>query len=659
PSMAALLDALDADPGQRWRRAGAVAGVTALAGVAVFALWRGGEGAAPCGDAEAQLRTIWDPAQKAAVRKVFMASSRPFAAAAFAEVERSLDDYARAWAVMNTEACEATAVHKVQSEELLDLRMQCLGERKDELRAQVEVLASADATVIEHAAQAAHALPPVSQCADIEALRAPVRPPADPAIQTRVGAMRRELATVKALLASGRYADGLTRATALAGQAAEVGYRPFQAEALFDLGQLQEVTGDYAAAAKALREAGIAAEAGRHDQMAARAWIQLVWVIGPRLGKTEDAELLAKEAAAKLERFGKDDLMRADLDRTLGQMASDQGKWEQALGYTRQALALRQKALPPHDTAIALAESDVADALVQEGRHDDALDAYRRALADMEAALGPDHPMLISTLTNLATALRAKARYDEAGAMFDRAQTIALRTYGPDHPALATIFMDRGGVERAQGKLDAAVAHYQRALAIWEKALGPDNASVGTPHYYLGVVALQQDRFDDALVEFRRALDIWQKALGPDHPSLSAALDGIGDALMAKGQPREALAQFERGVLLLEKAEGPTHPDLAGGLTGQGRALIALHQARRATPLLERAHEILVANPGDPIDLARTEFALARALVDADGDAAVQTRARGLAEHARAAYAANPGARREAEAVVAWQATHP
>jgi tetratricopeptide (TPR) repeat protein len=216
--------------------------------------------------------------------------------------------------------------------------------------------------------------------------------------------------------------------------------------------------------------------------------------------------------------------------------------------------------------------------------------------------------------------------------------------------------MDRGGVERARHQLPAAVADYQRALVIWTVVVGPDHPNAGTVHYYLGEVALEQDRVDDGLVELRRALAIWERALGADHPSLSAALDGIGDGLRAKGDPRGAISAYARAIVLLEKAEGPDHPDLAGGLTGEGLALLDLADAHRALPLLERARASSVANPGDPLDLARTDFALARALTATSGD---RGRAHDLAEHARAAYAADDHAARELAAVVAWQAQHP
>jgi tetratricopeptide (TPR) repeat protein len=652
--MGVLLAALERDPARRWRRLAAAGGVLALAAIAVFGFWRGSHAARPCRGAGAQFAGLWDAPRKAALKQAFLASGKPFAADAYVAVERGLDAYARTWVLMSTETCEATQVHRTQSAELLDLRMQCLADRRDELRAQLDVLLAADATTIEHAAQAVQGLPRVTQCADVAALRAAVKPPADPMVRQRVGDVRRRLATVRAMLESGLYQQALALATELAPEATKLGYRPLEAEVLYNLGRLQEFTGDYAAAEKTLRAAGAAAEAGRHDQFAARAWIWLVWVTGSRLGKYEEGLELAREAQAKLERFGRDDVLLAELDRNLGQIYSDQGKYDQALDYARQALALQQRAAPG-ETQIFSALSDVADVLVEQGKYDEAIVNYQSAIAGIQQTLGLEHPMLVSTLSNLATAYRAQGKYDDALAAFDRAQRIGEKVFPADHSSLATIYMNRGGIELAQRKLAPAMQHYRQALAIWEKTLGVDHPNVGTVRYYLGQVALQQGNVDEALAQFGRTLAIWEKALGKDHPSLSAALDGQGAAMLARGDARGALLTFERATRLLVAAEGPDHPDLAEGLTGFGLAQLALDDPRHAVLSLERALKIHIASPGDPLDTARTQFALARALVAVGGDAA---RARTLATSARTAYAANDNAKKEVAEIDAWLARH-
>src|SRR5206468_8004069 len=124
-----------------------------------------------------------------------------------AAASRALDGYTTRWTAMRTEACLATRVHGTQSAEMLDLRMECLRRRLDDVRALAEVLVVADADLVSRAPEAAGGLPPLDACADAEALRAPVRPPADPTTRSLVDAAHRVLATVRALTVAGRYAE--------------------------------------------------------------------------------------------------------------------------------------------------------------------------------------------------------------------------------------------------------------------------------------------------------------------------------------------------------------------------------------------------------------------------------------------------------------------
>ena len=653
PSMGALLDALARDPARRRLRVGAAVGVAALAVTAAFGVWRATHGPAPCLASDARLAGVWDAARKEAVRAAFLATGKPYADAAFRAVERALDGYAGAWVAMQADACAATRVRAVQSEELLDLRMECLGRRLDEVRAQVDVFAGADATVVERAPQAVQALTPLAECADATALRAPVRPPSDAATRARVEAVRADLAVVRALLESGRYPEALGRAREDATAAQRLGYRPLEAEALLYLGRLQEVTGAYADAEQTLRAAGVAAEAGRQDHLAARAWAKLVLVVGSRLGRFADAHELAKEAQGKIERVGSDDLLLAELFTVIGAIHTDEGKYDEALADLRRAVAIRAQHLAADDPALAAARRELGDVYAHLGRYDDALDSYRAAAAAEEQRLGPDHPALAATLGNLATALRAKGQYDEALAQYERARAIGERSLGPEHPTLASVHVNVGTILVAQGKLDDALRHFRAARAIWARALGDDHANVGTVHFRVGTVLMQQGRPAEARVEFQRTLAIWEQALGRDHPSLAVAISGIADALLAQGAARDARVEYRRAVALLEHGVGHDHPELAGPLTGEGLAALATGEPRQALPLLERALALGAANPGEPLALARTQFGLARALriVGREDARSVE-----LATAARAAYAVDGARPRETAEIDRWLA---
>lgn len=620
PSMDALIAALLADPAARRRkRALAALGVVALGG-AGFALWLSRtDPADACRVDDRELAGAWDGARKGAIRAAFTATGKPFASDALAAVTRALDGYTTRWRTMRTDACLATRVRGTQSEDLLDLRIECLQRRLDDVRALVDVFATADGEVVSRAAAAASRIPPLDACADAEALRAPVRPPADPRVADQVEDAQRTLASVRALWGAGRYAAASTQLAPVVTQARALGYRPLEGEALLMQARLADDTGDYQGAAKLYKEAAIAAEAGRDDETAALARNGLVWVVGQRLGRYDEARELAIDAAAKVERLGHPELVQADLDQKVAALLLAQGDYEEAEARSRRVLATREKLLAPDDPAIALALGDIGDVLVQTTRYADAVGFYQRAVAVAERAVGPDHSLCGSLRTNLGTALRSLGKPADALAQYEKARSITERALGTDHPQLATLALDIGAAELDLGHLEAASAQFERARDVWTRVLGADHPNIGTTHYRLGEIALKQGRLAPAMASFQRALDIWQTKLGADHPSLAAALAGLGQAELAQHHPTEALGHYTRALAILEKALGPEHPELAGTLVDIGRCQLALGKRTRAVIVLERAVKILAkAGDADALAGARAELTRARAGGDRD-----------------------------------------
>ncbi len=636
PTMTTLIDVLGRDPQARRRRiAVTAAAAIALAGVVGVVSWRvfaSDPPADPCSGGERELVGVWDATARSAIETAFGKTAKPYAAAAEAAVARAFDGYAARWTTMRTEACTATHVRGTQSAELLDLRMACLARRRESLRALAAVFATADADLVSRASDATRALPPLDDCADVEALRLAVPPPTDPQIRARAKAADRSLAKVTALTIAGRYPEARLALTPIIAEAQAIGWRPLEGEARLADARLADSSGAYADAAKAYREAAIAAEAGRDDETAALARIGLVWVTGERLGRYAEAQELARDAAATIERLGHRELLTAALDQNVAALFLEQGNFAEAETRSRHVLAIRQKLLAPDDPTIATALGDLGDVAAQTARWDDAIDDYQRALVIAERGVGPDHPLCATLRINLGAALHNKGRDDDALVELDKARTISERALGPDHAQLATIASNAGAIMLDHDRVADAAVQFRRARDIWTRSLGADHPDVATAEFHLGEVAMKQGHPADAAVSFGKALAVWQAKLGADHPSLAAALSGLAETALAQHHPAEALAYDLRALAILEKALGPTHAALGDILIAVGSAQVALGKPRLARAALERALAIREASD-DPIDLARARFALARVLDDA-------IRARKLATEARTAFAA-------------------
>ena len=166
-SMEALLgeiDCADRGGGAVMVAALAAAVVTLVAGV-----WLGQAHPSPCQQAGSALAGVWDAERKQAVEHAFLATGRAHAARSFATVSGLLDDYASAWVDMREYTCEVTRADRGRSDAALDLGMACLDRRLATLASLTEAFAAAPSgELVDGAVDDALALPPLTECADVE-----------------------------------------------------------------------------------------------------------------------------------------------------------------------------------------------------------------------------------------------------------------------------------------------------------------------------------------------------------------------------------------------------------------------------------------------------------------------------------------------------------
>jgi tetratricopeptide (TPR) repeat protein/tRNA A-37 threonylcarbamoyl transferase component Bud32 len=614
PSMDALLATLTRSP-MRTRQRRIIASVTAATLIALALGYRDlrRRESLVCRGAEHKLVAIWDDARKQKMHAAFVATNTPFAEDTFRGAARALDAYASAWVKAHTEACEATRVRREQSEELLDLRMECLAQRLQEAKAQLELLTTADAKTVEKAVQMTSALSPVSDCSDVAALRAPVRPPNE-AVRAQVAALRDRLARVKALHDAGRYADARAQALTIADVARKLGYRPLMAEALLALGRSQIATGQTTEAEKSLDEATLAAEAGRADTVLAEALIQLMRAVGSDQQRAADGKKLADRVLAVIERVGSDDRLRARFAEMRGYRDVFSGQYQEALAHGQQALALWQKIPDAPPTELARGQLLIGTALQTMGRYRDAIPYLRRALALWEQAVGPNHPGVGDCLNNLAGALSGADMNDEALALFERALAISQLTYDPLHPKICQAFTNLALILDDLGRLDEAKANYDRALFIAERALGPDHDQVAFVLSGLALLLVEEHRPREALARAERALAIRRRLLGSAHPQVAYTLMILARVDSELGRFTRALAHAQEAVRILQNTIDERSPQLTHALVEVGRAQLGLHAAHNALPILKRAVELRRDGDAAPSEMAEAEFLLARAL---------------------------------------------
>jgi tetratricopeptide (TPR) repeat protein len=438
-----------------------------------------------CTGARGQLEGVWDAARRQEVRAAILGTDLSYAPGTWERVEPQLDEYAEAWAVEHTEVCEATRVRNEQSEEEMSLRMGCLRERRLHLRATVDELSRADAKVVENAVRAVTSLPGLERCADVEALRADVPPPEDPAVAEQVAALDEQLVEAKAKEEAGKYEEGLRLADEVVEKGETLDYEPLMARAWLRQGHLRIRMVDDEGAVKSLRHAYHVAVARHMTAEAAEASAELVLVLGYRLARYDEGRGWAEHAEPLSQALGTEEANARYLDSLAG-VALSQGQYDEARELSKQALVIREKTLGPD--------------------YEHAAELHQRALTLREKVLGLDHPRVAFSLKHLADMAMWQGEHERARELYERALTIEEKALGPDATPVGETLLYLGGATEKLGKYDDALQLYQRALVNWEKAFGPGSLQVAHPLTGIGIALVGLAKPADAIPALERAL---------------------------------------------------------------------------------------------------------------------------------------------------------
>ena len=568
-----------------------------------------------CAASEGRVAAVWNPTTKVAIRRRFDATPRAFAHQTWIAVEHSLDSFARAWAVDDRAACEATRVRKEQSEEVLALRSSCLQRRLDELRAITELLAIADQSTVENAVSAVGKLTPLEVCKSDAALAVQPMPPADPLVRVEVEKLRLVLAEVKALLDSGSYRAGLAKVEPCVATSERLGYGPVRAEALYLLGALRDEVSDSTGAEEVLYRAAEEAETSRHDEAAAKARTLLVWVVGYRQARHEVGHALAHSARGAVRRAGARPDLAAPLENHLGTILWAEGRYALARDHYDAACQLWERAFGPEHPLVADALNNRALALWNEGKLEPALASHEQALSLRLKLLGPQHPSVASSLNNIGLVAQDLARFEQARTLHHRAIDIETVAFGSEHPLVANAMNNLGLAQLGLGDNDAALESLERAYEIRKKTRADSHPDIANSLVNLAMAYAALRRPSAALASVEEAY-ARQTREGAGHPVLIETLLVYSSILRASSRQADALVRATEAGRLASSKLGPEHPLFAAALTAEGLSLLALGRPREATlrldPVIARTEGL-----ADGLVVGEAAFAMARSLRDA------------------------------------------
>lgn len=571
PSMNALLDELTRDTARRRLVALATAGAVGIVAVSALGAARvaASRQAQLCSGSEAEVREVWNPDVEQRIERALLATGVPYAADTWRRTRQHLDDYVAQWGAAYDQTCEATRIHQTQSEQVMTLRMACLEQRRDEVRALAQVLSDADRTVASKALQASMQLTRVERCQDVVSLTAVEPEPADPAARAEIAAIRRELAAVTAAREAGLASASRDRAEPLVARARAVGYGPLLAQVLLAWARAKSDAGaplDEMVAPGS--EAAHLADRGRDDGTRADAATCLVqWMAeGSRFA---EAERWSEFGDGALERSGSDAARKEDWLLAMGMLRDHQGRFEEAAAFDREALEAARRAGGKPET-VARAQKILAYGVVSLGQREEAQQLADEADQTIARTMGEDHPGRIEYL--MARGYVAGETGDHRGALDLERQAITLaERVAPDDGNLPTLYNNVCSELFENGQCSDALPYCHKAVESTLQASGPDSVNVSYAYSSTGDALSCVHRYDEAIAAFASSVAIHERTSNEHEPCYVHSLLGIGRARLLAGRPAEAVAPLEKALAVSSAAEG--------GLTLQEKDASAVREA--------------------------------------------------------------------------------
>ncbi|MEZ4382794.1 MAG: protein kinase [Nannocystaceae bacterium] len=695
PSMQALAEALARDPARhrrRWLGVGAIAASLVMGVVGTIQPWSSG---GICRGADERLHGVWDSSRKAAVREALLATGYAYAEQSWPILEDRFDRYTRDWAAMYARACE-THQRGETSAELYDRQMACLDARLGEVDSMVDVLAAADATVLQQAPEMVNGLVPLVACGDTESLRESYAPPPDQKTADAVRSLRQQIVDIRVRAEAGHGLEVVDAAEGVVRAAKTLGYRPLLAEALFQLGavNLRLPTGNEAE--KALLSAFLTADAVRHDGIAAEAGAWLVF-LNARAGRETEAKLRAEHVKAVIERYGRTTVADVNLHRGLATLEFVNGRYDEARRGLRHALAIAESLPEGEGERLAtLIHVNIGQVCEIQGDAACMSSNYERAMERISSRLGPDDPKLSMYQYMLAKARSNQGRYDEARELVERGIAQTRKAFGERHPLYVENLAWAAEVMIFEGKLETAERYVAEAIDLSASLYDKAHETVYLDAMMAGILRFQG--------RYAEALDLIERAQGRvDEGADADAAEKIRNKLLLKrgeilhdlGRYAEAKADFEAVLASEHEPMNRAGPYRAFYLVGVARTESKLGDDARAAELLvearqavseisdehwalveplsataeialklghreealaaaEHALRILERAGCSRLELPRVRFLVARALLDAEPERAVAMAEKALVEEAGLE---RPAPERRAE-IEAWLAEH-
>jgi serine/threonine-protein kinase len=332
--------------------------------------------------------------------------------------------------------------------------------------------------------------------------------------------------------------------------------------------------------------------------------------------------------------------IEAELRATLASTYKSLGLFDPAVAQARQALALREKVLPPGDPDVARALLGLGNALFEHGdfsdaetplrrglaileqqglagtmdaahgrrylgevlndlgRYEEAERSYREAIALYRRLLPQDDEHVARTLDDLAVSLDNRQEFAKAEPIHREALDIVRRVRGREHLDVAQVAHNLATALDAMARYTEAETLYREALAIELKLLGENHSKVVLTRSSLADSFWIRKDYKNAELFARAALASAERGLPPGHPLTAYAHIEVGQTLTDAGRPAEGEPHLRKALEMRSKLLPAGHWLLANSQSVLGGCVLAQKRYAEAEALLLPSYKRLLEDRG-------------------------------------------------------------
>ena len=289
---------------------------------------------------------------------------------------------------------------------------------------------------------------------------------------------------------------------------------------------------------------------------------------------------------------------------TIGELRSDQARYDEAEPLIRQALEMSKRHLPPTHPGVGKAIYSLGRVLVNRGAYDQAIPVLDEAVRIQSAPGGIPADLAVS-LGELANAHFYAGHLDISESLNQRALAMDRQLYGERHPNVAEDLINLGAIQTEWGHYAETERYYRQALDIIQSFYGKEHPETASVMTILGRSLNAQGRFNEAADMLREALGIQERVYGPVHPRVASAVGELGKVAMQQGKLDEAEADFRRQADIYRSVYNGKHYYIGSALANLGGVYMERKQYARAERSFRDALQIYSETlPPDHLNVA-------------------------------------------------------